>query len=333
MEIDFVIPWVDGTDEAWRAEKRKYQSAVTDDSNSANRFRDWGLMPFWFRAVEQFTPWVRKIHFITWGHIPAFLNTNHPKLHIVRHEDYIPQEFLPTFSANTIEMNMHRIPGLSENFVYFNDDMFLTRPMPETAFFTQGLPCAYGAEMPFGMIGRDGIWRHLIINDMRIVNNHFQKREQIKRYPRKYKNKVYGLKNNIRTELAQIMYPEYFLGFKNLHAPAAFFKSTFASLWQTEPILLQQTSSRRFRSAEDVNQWLAIWWQIADGKFSPGLIDNIVEDATDATTDALCEMIRNQTHDMLCINDPSDSADFAALSGKIQDAFTSILPNKSEYEK
>ena len=58
MDIDFVVLWVDGNDPEWRAEKAKYQGAVTDDSNSVNRFRDWGLMPYWFRAVEKFTPWV-----------------------------------------------------------------------------------------------------------------------------------------------------------------------------------------------------------------------------------------------------------------------------------
>ena len=73
MDIDFVVLWVDGNDPEWRAEKAKYQGAVTDDSNSVNRFRDWGLMPYWFRAVEKFTPWVHKIHFVTCGHVPEFL--------------------------------------------------------------------------------------------------------------------------------------------------------------------------------------------------------------------------------------------------------------------
>ena len=72
MDIDFVVLWVDGNDPEWRAEKAKYQGAVTDDSNSVNRFRDWGLMPYWFRAVEKFTPWVHKIHFVTCGRIPEF---------------------------------------------------------------------------------------------------------------------------------------------------------------------------------------------------------------------------------------------------------------------
>lgn len=60
MDIDFVVLWVDGSDPVWQAEKAKYQGKTLDDSNAPNRFRDWGLMPYWFRAVEKFAPWVRK---------------------------------------------------------------------------------------------------------------------------------------------------------------------------------------------------------------------------------------------------------------------------------
>lgn len=92
MDIDFVVLWVDGSDPAWQAEKAKYQGQPLDDSNTPNRFRDWGLMPYWFRAVEKFTPWVRKIYFVTCGHVPAFLNLAHPKLHHVKHADFLPPE-------------------------------------------------------------------------------------------------------------------------------------------------------------------------------------------------------------------------------------------------
>ena len=119
MGIDFVILWVDGNDPKWQSEKATYDSNINDDSNSASRYRDWGLLPYWFRGVEKFTPWVNKIHFVTWGHVPEFLNLNNPKLNIVNHKDFIPEEYLPTFSSHAIELNIHRIPGLSEKFIYF----------------------------------------------------------------------------------------------------------------------------------------------------------------------------------------------------------------------
>lgn len=333
MDIDFVVLWVDGRDPEWLAEKNKYQSKVVDDSNAVNRFRDWGLMPYWFRAVEKFTPWVRKIHFVTCGHVPAWLNLDHPKLNHVRHADYIPHEYLPTFSANTIEMNIHRIPDLADHFVFFNDDMFVTRPMPEQSFFKEGLPCNCGVEAPLQFIGEAGIWQHLITNDMRTVNNHFCKHKQVQLYRKKYVSRVYRWQDNIRTRMLEKLFPETFLGFKNLHAPAAFLKDTFAKIWKAEPELLNNTCLNRFRSDEDVNQWLAVWWQIADGMFEPYLVDNIVEDVTAESIDPLCRAITDQTHDMVCVNDPKGEIEFEMLSERLKRAFNTILPEKSNFER
>lgn len=139
-EIDFVITWVDGADPAWRKEKAGYAPSAQNDDRE-ERYRDWDLLRYWFRGVEAFAPWARKIHFITWGHLPPWLNTEHPKLHVVRHEDYIPKKFLPVFNSNVLEIYMHKIEGLSEHFVYFNDDMFLIRNVKKELFFHNGKPC------------------------------------------------------------------------------------------------------------------------------------------------------------------------------------------------
>ena len=154
-QIDFVIAWVDGGDPAWQRERDRYgkmgektaaeetgereKSGVAYDTRDV-RYRDWDCLRFWFRSVEQNAPWVHKIYFVTWGHVPKWLNGNHPKLEIVRHEDYIPGEFLPTFNSHTIELNFHCIPGLSEQFVYFNDDMFLLQQVSPGQFFRDGKP-------------------------------------------------------------------------------------------------------------------------------------------------------------------------------------------------
>ena len=130
MNIDFIITWVDGNDQVWQEEKAKYSGKTTGDDR-AKRYRDWEFLQYWFRGIEQCAPWVNKIHFVTCGHLPLWLNTEHPKLNIVNHKDYIPEQYLPTFSCRPIELNLHRIPGLSDNFVYFNDDMFLFQPVKQ----------------------------------------------------------------------------------------------------------------------------------------------------------------------------------------------------------
>lgn len=333
MDIDFVMPWVDGNDPAWQAEKAKYQGKTLDDSNSANRFRDWGLMPYWFRAVEKFAPWVRTVHFVTCGHTPEFLNLNAPKLHHVRHTDFLPTEALPTFSSHAIEMNLHRIPGLAEHFVYFNDDMLLLRPLPDTAFFRDGLPCTYGGEYPIELVGEVGIWQHAAVNDLGVINAHFNKRVQVSQFVKKYVNPAYRWQDNIRTKAVERFFPDYFTGFKNLHAPAAYLKSTFEAVWAAEPELLRRTTSHRFRSADDVNQWVCLWWQIAEGSFQPQMVDNLVDDVTENSIERLCHIVAMQKHDMICLNDPTGDIPFDKLAARLKAAFEVILPDKSSFEK
>lgn len=333
MKIDFVIPWVNGNDPAWRAEKNRYLFGRENESNSSNRYRDWNLMKYWFRSVDRFTPWVNKIHFVTWGHVPEFLDILHPKIHVVCHEDFMPAEALPTFSSHALEMNIHRINGLAEHFVYFNDDMFILREMPETKFFRDNLPCTYGGEVPIELVEKIGIWQHAAVNDLGVINAHFNKRDSVSKHRAKYVNRAYRWKDNLRTILLEEFYPDYFTGFKNLHAPAAYLKKTFGEVWEAESELLLQTTMNRFRTYTDVNQWVMLWWQVAGGMFYPAIIDNKTVLADAEHIDEICENIETQRFDMICINDPDEGCDFERLSLKIQDAFERILSDKCEFEK
>lgn len=332
MQIDFVIPWVDGSDPEWQAEKAKYQK-TKDDNNAINRYRDWGLMKYWFRSIEQFTPWVRKIHFITWGHVPEFLNCEHPKLHIVRHEEYMPIEALPTFSSHALEINLHRIKGLAEHFVYFNDDTFIIRPMKESDFFQNNLPCTFGAESPLELIGEIGAWQHAAVNDLGIVNKHFSKKEQIVKFKKKYVNRRYSLRTNFRTLAVEQLFENAFIGFRNLHAPTAYCKNTFKEVWAAEPEVMKRTTNNRFRTSDDVNQWVMLWWQVASGKFAPAVIDNKTFLANEKFVNEICQSLIDQRMNMICINDPDEDFDFKGISSKIQKTFEMILPNKSSFEK
>ncbi len=140
MKIDFVLAWVDGSDKEWQKEKAKYCKESIPGDNREERYRDWDILKFWFRGVEKYAPWVNKIFFVTWGHLPPWLDIKNPKLEIVNHMDYIPGQFLPTFNSHTIELNFHRIKGLSEHFVYFNDDFFVINHVKQEDFFVNGMP-------------------------------------------------------------------------------------------------------------------------------------------------------------------------------------------------
>ena len=180
-EIDFVILWVDGNDSAWLKEKKQYEKKKIDYSNSENRFRDFANLQYWFRGVEKYASWVNHIYFITWGHVPEWLNTNHPKLTIVNHRDYIPTEYLPTFNSNTIELNLHRLKDLSEQFVLFNDDVFLLDYVKPEDFFKDGMPrdeFILNAIIPAGEWGRIA---YTNLNNVGIINEWFVKRDVIKK--------------------------------------------------------------------------------------------------------------------------------------------------------
>ena len=334
IDVDLVVMWVDGSDPEWLEEKSKYDKPGTDGGSAVFRFRDFDLMKYWFRAIEKYLPWFRTVHFVTWGHLPAFLNTSHPKLNIVNHRDFMPEGTLPCFNSCALEMNLYRIKGLAEHFVYFNDDTFVLRPMKKSDFFDKkGNPCCQFTEIPPIHKGYSGTWQMHAVNDICIINRYFQKNKCQRGKFSKYFNIKYNWYDNVRSLAMKLLFPNNFVGFKTFHIPAAFRKRTFETIWEKETPLLTNVSGHKFRSYEDVNQWLAIWWQVAGGSFSPYVVDNAVEDVTAATVDALCHIITSKSHDMICVNDPAEDVDVEALSVKLKTAFESILPEKSSFEK
>ena len=142
--VDVVYAWVDGSEEAHAGRRRQY-AAMLADSHAENldpaRFRDNGELRYSLRSLEQFAPWVNRIHIVSDSQTPPWLDVSHPRIAMVRHEDVIPERHLPTFNSHVIESRLHRIPGLSEHYLYFNDDFFLTNRAEKGDFFTaNGLP-------------------------------------------------------------------------------------------------------------------------------------------------------------------------------------------------
>lgn len=331
-KIDFVIIWVDGSDPEWQAEKTKYQSLADSRTDSrTHRFRDWDNLMYWFRGVEKFAPWVNRIHFVTWGHLPKWLNTSHPKLNIVKHSDYIPEKYLPTFSANPIELNLHRIKDLEENFVYFNDDMFIISPVKEEVFFKNNLPCD-SAVLNAHCYSVEASFHFCAFRAIGIINKYFNMKEVIKANPGKWINLKYG-KHLLRT-FALLPCPR-FPGIWQHHLPSSFKKAAFEKLWELEYAEFDETCSHKFRHMLDYNQWLLREWQIASGEFFPRSADigsNFqLGDADD--TSVVCNYIAKQKGKMVCINDGEmTDEEFEENKRLIKEAFEKILPDKSQFE-
>lgn len=148
MTIDAVITWVDGADsmhraklDAWLAKSGKTRPPSADST----RFNDAGEIDWCIRSILRFAPWFRKIHIVVDAQMPAILErlrdsefSDH--FNVVDHREIFAgfEQYLPTFNSRSIITMLWRIEGLAENFVYFNDDMFLLRDVKPEDFFRDG---------------------------------------------------------------------------------------------------------------------------------------------------------------------------------------------------
>lgn len=327
--IDIVLLWVDGNDPVWQAEYARYAPCVEGDKRKV-RFRDWDNLRFLFRGIEKYAPWVGKVHFVTCGHVPEWLNLEAHKLHFVKHTDFIPAEYLPTFSSHSIELNLHRIKSLSDQFVYFNDDTFLIDSIPEERFFKNGLPCDIAALNTI-QPNAQGI-DHIICNDLILINKYFSKRDLLLKHLGKWFNNKY-IRQWYRT---LVLLPwSLHTGFVDPHLPNAYLKSTFERVWELEPEILRKTSETRFRSNTDVNQFLIRYWRLCSGEFSPYNVwkDSEYVAIQNDNLDYISDLICNQRKRVICLNDSDSTVDFEKAKHSLISAFNSLLPEKSSFEK
>jgi len=140
-EIDVVYTWVNGSDPEFQTSLKNEialwgKNNVSGGAAKAARFYDWNTMRYSIRSVEKFMPFVRNLYIVTNGHAPHWLNTTNPKVHLVTHAEIFPNKsHLPTFNSNAIEHHLHRIKGLSDKFLYLNDDVFLSNNISRDVLF------------------------------------------------------------------------------------------------------------------------------------------------------------------------------------------------------
>ena len=152
--IDIVYLWVDGNDPAWRAKRRHaaqglsaaQQHNIAPHANVEGRFRDNDELRFSLRALETHFPQHGHVYIVTDGQRPGWLRPSE-RLSIVDHRALMPAHAVPTFDSGNIESYIHRIPGLSERYFYFNDDVFFGAPVhTEDWFWDGGIYAAWSAE-------------------------------------------------------------------------------------------------------------------------------------------------------------------------------------------
>ncbi|WP_033148493.1 MULTISPECIES: Stealth CR1 domain-containing protein [unclassified Prevotella] len=333
-KIDFVVLWLDSNDPAWQQSYAKYKTGTKGHIEWA-RFRDTNVFNYWFRAVETYAPWVNKVYLVTNGKFPTWINANNPKLVLVKHSDYIPEEYLPTFNAYTIELFIHRIKGLSEHFVFFNDDMMLNAPVEQDYFFKKGLPCdrnketylnvpIYTKEDKFGI-------NITMLTDIGILNSNFNRWQVVKQSPKRWFGPHLGLKGLITSAL--LSKQRLFTGFSNYHLEQAYLKSSIEEVWEKNTDFLF-ASCTRFREDVSANQYLFRYWQFATNRFYPTKRDGLYFMVKKNSLKAIEQALLGCKSKSICLNDTPlcTEDDYEWVSQELKRIFDQKFPQKSSFE-
>ena len=337
MKIDFVITWVDSEDENWLLKKREYYEKEKDTyfiRDGISRFRDWGTFKYLFRGIDAFAPWVRRVFLITNGNSPKWLNIHHPKIAVVNQNEFIPSKYLPTFNIHTIEHCLYRINGLSEHFVYFNDDMFILRNLSPSDFFVKGLPVDTGI-LTVHCYSKKVSSHFCKEADTGVINDHFEFKSTLYHNFFKWFNIKYGtglLKNIILFNCPR------FPGIEQHHLPTPLLKKTFYEVWDAEKDQLDITCSHKLRHATDLNQWVYRNWQLANGSFIPRsrLLGTNFSVGYDKK-DTIEQYVKQRKRKIVCVNDVlTDDFDkndsFEKWKEWLIGCLDEVLPNKCSFE-
>ena len=139
-DVDAVITWVDGNDPDFIANRERHKSHDNSGKIAANnvaRYQSHDEVKYCIRSIQQYAPWIKTIYLVTNGQVPRWFDPSQDRVRIITHDEIIPHQYLPTFNSHVIESCLHKIEGLSEHFVYFNDDVMLLKPVAPTDFFTE----------------------------------------------------------------------------------------------------------------------------------------------------------------------------------------------------
>lgn len=283
FDIDIVFSWVDGNDPHYQktrlAQMTGHVSGDGDDSDA--RYRHVDELKYALRSVHLFAPWLRNIFIVTDSARPSWL-AEHPRVSIVRSAEFFRDPtVLPTHNSHALESQLHRIPGLSEYFLYSNDDMFFARPVHPKMFFSPG-----------------GVTR-FIESGMRIgLGKNNQNRS--------------GFENSARVnrELLQKRFGRLITRHLE-HAPTPFRKSIFFELENEFANDFNRTAASRFRSHTDISVTNSLYHYyalltgraVAHGDARVGYVDTV----TRSGLAVLAGILASRSDDFICLNDGSHS--------------------------
>lgn len=310
--VDAVYTWVDGTDPEWIASKnavlaQRHQPPVEGASGQA-RFRSRDELRYSLRSIDMYAPWIRRIYLVTAGQVPQWLDTEHPRVTVVHHRDlFADRGLLPTFNSHAIESQLHHIDGLAEQFLYFNDDFFLGRPVKPSLFFEANGTARFflsSTPIPLGEVEEEDDF-----NFSAAKNN----RDLIRR--------AYG--------------PTLTRGL--LHAPYPMRRSTGHELDRTFPDEIGRTAASQLRAHSDLSVASSLhhYYGYLTGRSVPGQIQfSYVNTGEPDEHRRLTQIMIKREFDAFCLNDTHHGTLSAQEQELIVATFLeSYFPVASEFER
>ena len=292
--MDAVITYVDGNDPVWRKDYEDFANV----SLLAKRFRDWGTLKYLLRGIESCMPFIENVYPVVSheSQVPDWADKENLK--IVLHKDIIPERYLPVFNSTAIEMFLHRIEGLDERYVYFNDDMFPVRKCSETDLFRDG--CAV-----------IGMARHLLASGMYKVQ----------------------CRNSDRLARRAAGKPSSMFFVRPQHICSPMLKSECEILYGIVEKEISASISR-IREAGNLNQYLYLDFMYHRGRLIPEKISNKHFSVAVASARTLEDFIMNPDRSFCCINDVRLKEEkFQELQKAVVAAFEKRFPEKSRFER
>lgn len=330
--IDIVIYWVDGSDPEWISEYSKYKTTPP------KRFRDLAVLKYIFRGVDKYMPWVRNVHFITCGHVPDWLDISNERLKFHTHKDiFIYPDALPVFNSSAIEINFSNIDGLSEKFILFNDDMLILNAVSAERFFMEDYPVDY---IKLSYPRRGIIYKKLKPQNylaVQFIVNAYKYLGSLRVVDIKPKN-LFSKNYNIYTNINNVFYSLFrkVMWIEVYHQPQPHLKST----WQTfidEHIngVIKNTVYSKFRSPNDVNQYLFRFINLLSGKFYPKQFNDHLSVYVKNDRDVESVFLRRKLPSFLCFCEDETMCDddFEKLKKVLIKNIDTILPDKCNFEK
>jgi len=315
--IDVVYLWVDGNDSSWRAKRevalaqlpRDTGAAMARYSNVEGRFRDNHELRYSLRALEKFFPQHGHVYIVTDAQAPDWLRPS-DRLTLVDHRELMPEASLPTFDSGHIESWIHHIPGLSERYFYFNDDVFLGAPLkPEDWFTADGFYLTWSDEPP--------------------VTDEAMRMDAT------------SLENACRMSIdwLRAQDPAYVSTFRTFaHSPRPMRRSLLHRLEVTAPELFERVRSTVFRSWDKptIVSDFVLRWALAHGLAQMRTYRHRHVSTGDANQQAQLQALAAELGalDFFCINDTTDDAhpDDPRLL-EVQSVLQAMLPQASVFEQ